>query len=448
MLKYHIQTVELTSAQSSISFNGIPQDFTDIYFSISGRTNQADNIGYSTFYVNNSTSNWSARYLQGNSSAVASASTTSIPDFFMSGGNTTSNTFGNGTIYIPNYTAQVNKSMSIDFVNENNATGAFSAMQRIVAALWSNTAPVTSAQFVANSGSNFVAGTTISLYGVKRGSDGVTLPAATGGVVTTSGGYTIHTFNTSGTFTAFRPLQCEYLVIAGGGGGGSYQGGGGAGGYRTSVGTSGGGQAAEANLSISTGPYLVTLGSGGAGGAAGLKGSNGVNSTFDSVTSLGGGAGGGRNSLEGANNGNSGGSGGAAGHSGTIGAGTFAQGFNGGAFSNNISEASGGGGGASQAGASGSGSQAGNGGAGVASSITGSSVTRGGGGGGGGYATNGAVAGAGGAGGGGNGSATSDGTPGSANTGGGGGAAGATPGNARIGGTGGSGVVIIRYLTP
>jgi hypothetical protein len=65
---------------------------------------------------------------------------------------------------------------------------------------------------------------------------------ATGGTVTYSGNYRIHTFTGSGTFTAAHTGYIEYLCIAGGGGGGGGQfnpnpyttsigGGGGAGGY-------------------------------------------------------------------------------------------------------------------------------------------------------------------------------------------------------------------------
>lgn len=167
-----IETKTLGSAASSIEFTSIPQTYTDVVFLVSGRTTIADNIGYSTFYVNNNTSNWTTRHLQGNSSALVSGTTTSVPDFFMSGGNTTANTFGSGSIYIPNYTGSANKSISIDFISENSATGAFSAMQRLVAVLWSNTSAITSAQFIANAGSNFAVGTTISLYGILKGSSG------------------------------------------------------------------------------------------------------------------------------------------------------------------------------------------------------------------------------------------------------------------------------------
>ena len=51
---------------------------------------------------------------------------------------------------------------------------------------------------------------------------------ATGGTITYSGGKTIHTFTSSGTFTvltAGAAATVEALVVAGGGGGGNYAGG-------------------------------------------------------------------------------------------------------------------------------------------------------------------------------------------------------------------------------
>jgi len=61
---------------------------------------------------------------------------------------------------------------------------------------------------------------------------------ATGGTITNVGGYTIHTFTTSGTFNVVSgAFNVDYLVVAGGGGGAPYRGGGGgAGGFRTATG--------------------------------------------------------------------------------------------------------------------------------------------------------------------------------------------------------------------
>jgi hypothetical protein len=268
-----------------------------------------------------------------------------------------------------------------------------------------------------------------------------------GGVVTSSGGNTIHTFTTSGTLVPVTPLSASYLVVAGGGGGGGrIAGGGGAGGL-----LAGSGVAIDTN-SI----YLVTVGSGGSGGTntggSGTRGVSGSNSAFLAITSTGGGGGGNYGSNDAGLTGGSGGGG--SGLTGAGGSGTSGQGNSGGTGSilGNISEG-GGGGGASAAGSNGdaTGSGRGNGGAGTASSISGSSVTYAGGGGSGAYFT-GAVAGDGGAGGGGAGSidagatgGTGTTTPaaGTANTGGGGGGNGVNAsGN---GGNGGSGVVIISY---
>ena len=62
------------------------------------------------------------------------------------------------------------------------------------------------------------------------GGGGATAIVATGGTITYSGGMTIHTFTSSGTFnvtSAPSGATVEALVIAGGGGGGSFAGGGG-----------------------------------------------------------------------------------------------------------------------------------------------------------------------------------------------------------------------------
>ncbi len=74
------------------------------------------------------------------------------------------NTFANGEIYIPNYTASVNKSVSIDSVTENNATSAIAALD---AGLWANTAAITSINLNGNNG-NFVQYSTAYLYGIVK----------------------------------------------------------------------------------------------------------------------------------------------------------------------------------------------------------------------------------------------------------------------------------------
>ena len=290
---------------------------------------------------------------------------------------------------------------------------------------------------------------------------------ATGGCVSTSGDYKIHTFNCTGTFTVTNEGTCagstrlDYLVIAGGGGGGNggappgySPGGGGSGGYRESVPSpaawTGSPLAATTGITAAYQAYPITIGAGGTYNPAdGSYSTSGSNSIFSTITSAGGGKGGGNKSPGVGTAGGSGG-GGRGGDGGTLnpgGAGNTppvspSQGSNGGDNNPSPGYGAGAGGGATAVGGTASGSSNGNGGAGATSCISGSPTARGGGGGGGSH-THAPSGGSGGPGGGGNGSPnTGSGTPGTINTGGGGGGSGA---QSQAGGNGGSGVVVIRY---
>jgi hypothetical protein len=256
-----------------------------------------------------------------------------------------------------------------------------------------------------------------------------------GGVVTSSGGNTIHTFNTSGTLSPISSLSASYLIVAGGGGGGnSFGGGGGAGGL-----LSGSGTTIDTNST-----YLVTVGAGGAAASSNtINGLQGANSSWSMVSTVAVGGGGGvsgySQNYTGKNGGSGGGGSGNDSYAYTIGGtGTSGQGFAGGNGNQTNRLPSGGGGGAGAAGGTATSTVAGSGGIGVSSSISGTATYYAGGGGGDG-GLSGGTAGTGGLGGGGNGALLSGAaTSGTANTGGGGGGAG-TPGN------GGSGIVIISY---
>jgi len=249
--------------------------------------------------------------------------------------------------------------------------------------------------------------------------------AATGGTITTSGDYKIHTFTSSGTFAISslgnQSTSTNYLIIAGGGGSGSYiGGGGGAGGFRSSTSTM-----------SSTGNYAVTIGAGGS------TNSNGNSSSWNSITATYGG--GGRGSNQGGGNPGGSGGGGGGGGSGTRtgGSGTSGQGYSGGSGQGPNPHGGGGGGGAGGSGSTTS--QGGVGGTGKVNPISGSTHGEGssnylGGGGGGGQKN--ATTRPGGNGGGGDSTGNGTGYNGLANHGGGAGANSAS---------GGSGVVILRY---
>lgn len=261
--------------------------------------------------------------------------------------------------------------------------------------------------------------------------------SATGGTITTSGGYTIHTFTTSGTFTPNGVGNVEVLVVGGGGGGANTGSGGGAGGY-----------VSNSAFPVSQSQYSVTVGDGGQGGqTTAANGAKGSNSVFSTITAEGGGLGVSHGCCAGQNGGSGGGGPITTGGS-PLAGGTGSQGSSGGAGAIDAGWVgnSGGGGGAGGAGAAGGNTAGtGNGGVGLANSISGTSVYYAGGGGGG--EVNGSYVGTGGNGGGGTAVINAAGGNGTANTGG-GGAGGSYTGTYFNGGNGASGIVIVRYPTP
>jgi hypothetical protein len=111
-------------------------------------------------------------------------------------------------------------------------------------------------------------------------------PTATGGTITTNGGYIIHTFTNVGStnfVVSGGSLACEVLIVAGGGGGGS-------------AGAAGGGAGGliYTQIVFSAGTSAVTIGASGAAGNSGHRtGYVGGDSIVGSLVAYGGGGGGG-----------------------------------------------------------------------------------------------------------------------------------------------------------
>ena len=145
---------------ASIGFTSIPSTFTDLCLKLSLRPNASSNSDlYITF--NGSASNFTGRYLQGNGASAVSGS---LSQYIGTSMGQTASTFTNGEIYIPNYASSNNKSFSVDFLAENNATTAFA---NLIAGLWSNSAAINSIS-IASGSLDIVQYSTAYLYGVKN----------------------------------------------------------------------------------------------------------------------------------------------------------------------------------------------------------------------------------------------------------------------------------------
>jgi hypothetical protein len=149
---------------ANITFSSIPATFTDLLVLLSIRTTRAGNPDQLDIKFNGSSSNYTQKTLEGFNNATSSYSNTKI-FCYVNGGTSTANTFGNGSLYIPNYAGSTNKAVSIESATENNSAGGgeFPA-----AGYWSDVSAITSIAFTSTTADNIAEFSTATLYGIKK----------------------------------------------------------------------------------------------------------------------------------------------------------------------------------------------------------------------------------------------------------------------------------------
>ena len=160
---FKIADTTVESPVTSIIFNSIPSGYTDLILVVSPRSTTAED-GFNVRFNNDAVTNYTNRQINGNGSTVA---TTSFTQGAIGGGRQsesgyTANTFGSNQFYITNYTSSNHKSVSVDAVNENNAT---TVRTQMTAGLYPSTNAITRIDILPGSGS-FATNTTATLYGV------------------------------------------------------------------------------------------------------------------------------------------------------------------------------------------------------------------------------------------------------------------------------------------
>jgi hypothetical protein len=155
---------------STITFNNIPQTFTDLVLKISFRGTVSLN-GVDLYCYTNNVSNdttYSTTYLSGDGSATGSSRATGLTFFYFGNGDAasqTSNTFSSHEAYFPNYVGSNFKQIISESVNENNATLSSQGLQ---ASLWRKTTAISALTIFPASG-NIAQYSTFTLYGITRG---------------------------------------------------------------------------------------------------------------------------------------------------------------------------------------------------------------------------------------------------------------------------------------
>ena len=162
-----ISSVTLSSAAANIEFTSIPATYTDLLLKVSTRFTQSGSGTLVEVTFNNSGTSYTNKRLYTNGSAAYSDSsgTAYINVLAGSEGGWTASTFGNMEVYIPSYLVSQNKPFSSFAVSEQNS--AVTNMDAI-AALWRNTAAITSLNIISGNAGNLVSGSSFYLYGIKN----------------------------------------------------------------------------------------------------------------------------------------------------------------------------------------------------------------------------------------------------------------------------------------
>ena len=173
MQPIYTQTVGSGGA-SSITFNNIPQYFTDLMIVFSAR-NTTSGTTYVNFLPNNDTSAvLSYTYVDispAAGTAYSGRSTGANFGFFSLVPNNASsaNTFNNGSFYIANYSGNQYKQIISETVMENNSVGTTVSVSPNVF-LWSKTSAISSLVISDRlSSGNIAQYSTFTLYGITKG---------------------------------------------------------------------------------------------------------------------------------------------------------------------------------------------------------------------------------------------------------------------------------------
>jgi hypothetical protein len=165
-----IETKTLSTAAASLEFTSIPQTFTDLVLLASIRNDGTNVAVVSYFNTDTTATNYTALRLNGTGSVVGNGSFANAFFIYSAISSATANTFSNAKLYIPNYTSSTAKSVGAEAVTENNGT---LGEQFMTAGLWSGTDAINRILIQSPVAPNFVAGSTFSLYGITKGSDGI-----------------------------------------------------------------------------------------------------------------------------------------------------------------------------------------------------------------------------------------------------------------------------------
>jgi hypothetical protein len=164
-----IASFNIASTTASVTFSSIPSTYVGLQLRITGRHSGASTsiLGLALRFNGDSSANYIEHFVRGNGSTVIATGNTgrtySLIDTFIPGNNFTSGIFGAGIVDIHNY-ASTTQNKTLRSIQGIDANGSGNMM--LNSSLWVNTSAISTILAYPESNS-WVAGTTISLYGIK-----------------------------------------------------------------------------------------------------------------------------------------------------------------------------------------------------------------------------------------------------------------------------------------
>lgn len=168
-----IQHVEVgPGGLSQINLTSIPQNYTHLKLLISIRTSLATPDAAMGLYLNNIGTGHTSRVVYSGGTSWNSFTVSNRPyDFWVNGATSTASTFGATDVLIPNYTGSTRKTLVTRTVTETNGTAIITGFTGAETDL---TSAISSIYIIPDSASTIQEHSTVTLYGIAGGSDGIT----------------------------------------------------------------------------------------------------------------------------------------------------------------------------------------------------------------------------------------------------------------------------------
>ena len=158
-----IASQTLSSAAASVTFSGIPQNYTDLVLVMNAKGTGFTGSGTYPYvrYNSDSGTNYSRTYLSGNGSSASSGRGTSENLQYLVGG-----TYIDGTFAYNSITHFMNYSNTTTYKTMLSRANNSGVQVDALVGLWRSTSAITSMIIYSSSG-NFDTGSTFTLYGIK-----------------------------------------------------------------------------------------------------------------------------------------------------------------------------------------------------------------------------------------------------------------------------------------